>query len=359
VTLDFKNGRRDVLRALLLFLLWCAAPDRSDVAARGQSVGEVERQVIGPSDNWALDRIDQTGRSLDGAYRYRERGIGVAIYVIDTGVRQTHVDFLDDHGSSRVTYVGDFCTGRARTASAQVDKADGFDGHGTHVASYAAGRRSGVAKAASVYSLRASWHGRRDDADYLVHGGPACGDDGNRHTNDEAVRLAVLWIIGHGLKPAVVNISFGGGSERTQAAILEAMHAGFVFTLSGGSGGAVQSHWGNAVPITALVVGGTDRADRPLGTGYGPLLALYAPAQGLMGAGKGSDTDFSVPEQDGCSRNCRGGDSFAAPLVAGAAALFLETHPSASPAEVKTAIVQGSTAGVVDTGTPDRLLRVH
>jgi subtilisin family serine protease len=346
----------------MLSLLWLVADQGWHPAARPRSVapGEQVRQAIGPGDNWGLDRIDQSVPPLDGIYRYTKTGADIPIYIIDTGIRSTHVEFLDDRGNSRVTYVGDFCTGRLRTASAPFDKADGYDGHGTHVASYAAGRRSGVAKAARIFSLRASWYGPRGDSDYAANGGPACGDETNHYASDEAVRQAVLWIIRHGRRPAVVNISFGRVSEQTRTAILQAIRAGFVFTLSGNTGGPVSSHWGNEVPITALTVGGTDSMDHPLGSGYGALLALYAPAEGLVGAGKASDIDYSVPERDGCARNCRGGDSFAAPFVAGAAALYLESHQTASPLEVKTALVRGSSAGVVtNAGTTDRLLRVE
>lgn len=55
------------------------------------------------------------------------------------------------------------------------------------------------------------------------------------------------------------------------------------------------------------------------------------------------------------------GTSMAVPSVAGVAALFLETHPEASPDEVYEAIVNAATLGKIDSsqfreGTANRLL---
>jgi aqualysin 1 len=76
---------------------------------------------------------------------------------------------------------------------------------------------------------------------------------------------------------------------------------------------------------------------------------LYAPGFRIKSAWIGSDT---------ASRKLAG-TSMAAPHAAGAAALYLETHPTASAAEVSAAILGGATQNVltgVTAGTPNLLL---
>ena len=282
---------------------------------------------------WGLDRIDGT---TDGIYHYSATGAGVSIYIVGTGLRHDHDDFkTDKQGPSRVTYIGDFCTGTRRTGSQEVDPADGWDGHETHVASYAAGTLSGVAKRARIYALRTTWQ-TADGA--ASNGGDHC-------TNGSAVADAINWITVNGHRPAVVNYSGGSGDAAAREAILRSIDAGFGFTLSGNTGGLVSLHWGDQIPARALVVGGTDSEDRALNDSpdsanhYGPLLGVYAPAKGLSGAGKANPRAYTIPEEQGPPY---AGDSFAAPFVAGAAALYLESHPAASPCEVRQAIIDSA-----------------
>jgi subtilisin family serine protease len=70
---------------------------------------------------------------------------------------------------------------------------------------------------------------------------------------------------------------------------------------------------------------------------YGPHLTIFAPGVRIEGAGSASDTSAFSGD----------GDSYAAPFVAGVAALYLQKHPQATPAEVKTAIVSAATRDVV------------
>src|SRR5262249_29725669 len=239
----------------------------------------------------------------------------------------------------------DFCTGSQRLSTAEVDPDNFADGHETHVAGYATGARSGVAKGAHIFSLRTTWHDEND----RTNGGPACVNGGQ----NGAVAAAFTWIKDHGRHPGVINFSGGHGTSDIQSAIQKAITANFVVTLSGNIGGDVTSNWGRDVPEVALVVGGTDINDRALNaTGdYGAALALYAPAKALIGAGKASNTDYSDPGIYG--------DSWAAPFVAGVAATYLQRHPQASPAIVRAATFHRAAGGrVTNPGTsPNRLLQ--
>ena len=65
-----------------------------------------------------LDRIDQRGSdSYDALYRYYGDGTGVTVYMVDTGVRATHVEFLP---AGRVVNVLNTIDGQANTALIKV-----------------------------------------------------------------------------------------------------------------------------------------------------------------------------------------------------------------------------------------------
>src|SRR5690606_15615509 len=84
---------------------------------------------------------------------------------------------------------------------------------------------------------------------------------------------------------------------------------------------------------------------------YGSVLDLFAPGSSITSAWRTSDT----------ATNTISGTSMASPHVAGAAALYLADNPSASPAQVSTALTSAATSGVVGnpgSGSPNRLLYV-
>jgi subtilisin family serine protease len=280
-----------------------------------------------------LDRIDQKALPLDGRFTPGGDGAGVHVYVVDTGVRRTHREF-----EGRADWIGDFTTGTGEQPA--VNDADDCDpppsadrGHGTHVASIVAGRTFGVARAARVHALRIL----------------PC--TGTTRTDFTAAVRAVNWITAHGTKPAVVNISparFETADRSLDEAIARSIQAGFVYVLSAGS----TPKLGNYSPQRvreAISVGSTDNSDAAKQAGYGPLLTLFAPGVGIQGAGSASDSaEFSGD-----------GDSYAAPFVAGAAALYLQRHPQASPADVKAAIVSAATRDVVKNAGEAPALLLH
>ncbi len=100
----------------------------------------------------------------------------------------------------------------------------------------------------------------------------------------------------------------------------------------------------------ALTVGATTSTDaRASYSNYGSCLDIFAPGSSIKSAWYTSTT----------ATNTISGTSMATPHVAGAAALYLQTNPSATPAQVAAALVAQATSGKVTsagTGSPNLLL---
>lgn len=151
----------------------------------------------GPS--WNLDRVDQPGRPLSGTYDYDNGGSGAHIYVLDTGARTTQAEFA----------------GRIGNGPPGTDNYD-CGGHGTAVASVAAGTVYGVAKKATVHPIR------------------VIGCDGIGAAAD--VLTAIDWVTGSAPRPAVVNMSWQTGpQEELDNAIRASITAGVTYVIAAGN----------------------------------------------------------------------------------------------------------------------------
>jgi len=267
--------------------------------------------------------------SNTGQARAAADGSGVHAYIVDTGVRKTHEDF-----GGRVEWAGDFVGGNPASASADDCDPPRSGGHGTGVASLLGGATYGVAPGVALVALRIL---------------PCTGTD--RTDYDAAIR-AVDWVTRHAVRPAIANMSparWSTPDKRLDVAIARSVGAGILWVVSAGGAGDLRGFTPQRV-ADAVVVAATDEQYSAARADYGPTLTLFARGVSIPAAGNASDASVSIGS----------GDSFAAPRVAGAAALYLQNHPRATPAAVKRAVINSAVRGLVRNpgGAPNRFLQV-
>ncbi|WP_406197711.1 MULTISPECIES: S8 family peptidase [unclassified Streptomyces] len=271
--------------------------------------------------SWGLDRIDQKNLPLNSSYTYPDSaGQGVTAYVIDTGVRITHSDF-----GGRASYGYD--------AIDNDNTAQDGHGHGTHVAGTVAGNAYGVAKKAKVVGVRVLNNSGSGTTAQVVAG--------------------IDWVAQNAVKPAVANMSLGGGADTAlDTAVRNAIASGITFAVAAGNETTDASTRSPARVTEAITVGATTSTDAKASySNYGSVLDLFAPGSSITSTWNSSDS----------ATNTISGTSMASPHVAGAAALYLADHPTSTPAQISSALTSAATTGVVTspgTGSPNRLLYV-
>ena len=266
--------------------------------------------IVAQTLPWGIDRIDADASSTRAG-----NGSGavnnVNAYIIDTGVDAAH-------GDLNVVGHVDFASGPNRDCN----------GHGTHVAGTAAAKDNtsdvvGVSPGAPLTGVKVL----------------GCGGTGAT----SGVIKGVDWVTAHANKPAVANMSLGGGaSNALDSAVKKSANSGVFYAVSAGNSGADACNGSPARAGThngvATVAAVNSNDKEPSWSNYGDCVDTWAPGVSVLSTRKGGGT------------STKSGTSMASPHVAGTGALYLSSHTGASAATVESSLK----ANAVSTGTASK-----
>ena len=259
---------------------------------------------------WGIDKVD-----VDASSTKAGDGTGavsnVNVYVIDSGVDQGHPDL------NVVNHVN-FAGGPNKDCN----------GHGTHVAGTIAAR---------------------DDSSYVVGIAPGAPTTGVKvlgcsgSGSWSGVIAGIDWVTANAVKPAVANMSLGGGYNKSiNDAVINSANSGVFFAVAAGNDGVdacTKSPASAGTHSGVLTVAATDSADREASwSNYGSCVDIWAPGVSILSTRNGGGT------------TTMSGTSMASPHAAGGGALYLSSSTSASPGSVETALK----GAAVTTGTKSK-----
>jgi serine protease AprX len=325
----------------------------ADARGRLQSLDPTLGYDVAGDDGSLFDVAQITHAKDAWTKGYTGKGVGVAL--IDSGVAP-----VQGLTSGNVVQGPDLSF---ESQDPDLVHKDTF-GHGTNMASIIVGRDAVGTGATYAKPDTHQFTGIAPDA-RLVALKVAAADGGS---DVSQVIAAIDWVTQHahdpGMNIRVLNLSYGTDSTQSPAldplayAVENAWRAGVVVVVSSGNDGTTRAGLADpAIDPLVIAVG----ADDPNGTDSvgddtvpafaqrGTLLRhvdLIAPGVHILGLrDPGGNIDLANPGARLGSRFLRGsGTSQAAAVVSGLAALYLQRYPTATPDQVKAALMTSATA---------------
>ncbi|MBA3746855.1 MAG: S8 family peptidase [Solirubrobacterales bacterium] len=258
-------------------------------------------------DPWGLDRIDQRSLPLSRTYFYSRNGYPARAYVIDTGVQSNHPDY---NGRGYTIY------------NATTGTGTDCHGHGTHVAGTIAGTTWGVAKGA------------------LIRGVKVLGCDGRGSYAD--IIEGIDWVRANAIKPAVANMSLGGGySSAVNTATNNLSNSGVLVAVAAGNDNLNACNYSPASAANAFTTASSTRYDQKSSfSNYGACVDGYAPGSNIKSSTLGGGSGWMS------------GTSMASPHVAGVGALLCSYGATyCTPSYITSWIKNNATIGKI-SGNP-------
>jgi subtilisin family serine protease len=275
---------------------------------------DVTQSMDANGDPWGLDRVDQQAGPLSRTYTYTATGAGVHAYIIDTGIWDLHPDF----------------GGRANNVY-DAFGATGTDchGHGTHVAGTIGGSTYGLAKGVSLHGVRVL----------------SCAGLGLT----SQIIAGIDWVRQNAVKPAVANMSLGGGlSTALNDATTNLWNSGVFVAVAAGNDNVDACTASPASATGAFTAAASEKTDAKASySNWGNCVEAYGPGSAIV-------SDFL-----GGTTMSLSGTSMASPHFAGVAVLYKATYGDQPSATVSNWIVTNATNGVITgnpAGTPNKLL---
>lgn len=288
---------------------------------------QVELNATGPAADckvqleatWGLVRTSQRDLNINGEYMYDadSAGKGVDVYILDTGIMTTHVEFE-----------GRAVNGDYKIPDRGHEGSDG-NGHGTHVAGTVMSKTYGVAKEAKAIAVKVLSAGGSGSNTGVIGGVEYTCDDHKEKSNK-----------------CVANMSLGGGrSTALNEAVLAASKCGCTYAVASGNSNANACNYspaGAGGPGSEIItVNSFDSKDEESSfSNHGTCTDIYAPGSAITSTWIGSD--YAI--------NTISGTSMASPHVAGVAAIVAGEKTTPTPTSVK--------ADIINAGTPNKLSRV-